>query len=142
MTRTFAVLRCMLSLILLFISSLLMQAQNPVPFLSQPLIPAAIGPAPHPLNVVLTVNGTGFVPGATVNWNGSPRHTVFVNSSKLIAVLLSSDIAAPTTGWITVVNPGPGGGTRISCSSRSAAQHPGSRFNAATILSVLCLRSN
>ncbi len=110
MSHTFSVPRCILSIVVPFISSMLM-AQNPVPFLSQPLIPAAIAPGPPGLTFTLTVNGTGFVQGATVNWNGSPRDTNFVNRSRLVAFIPSSDIAIPTTAWITVVNPGPGGGT-------------------------------
>ena len=89
----------------------MLMAQNPVPFLSQPLIPDAIAPAPPGLTFTLTVNGTGFVQGATVNWNGRPRPTNFVNRSRLVALIPSSDIAAPTTAWISVVNPAPGGGT-------------------------------
>ncbi len=110
MTHTSTVPRCIFSIVVLFISSMLV-AQNSVPFLNQPLIPDAIAPGLPGLTLTLTVNGTGFVPGATVNWNGSPRFTAFVNNSKLIAYILSRDIAVPTTAWITVLNPAPGGGT-------------------------------
>jgi len=111
MSHAFTVAKCILSTFLLFVSSILISAQNPVPFLSQPLVPAAIAPARPGATFALTVNGTGFVPGAKVNWNGKPRTTFFSGPSQLIAFILSSDIAAPTTAWITVVNPGPGGGT-------------------------------
>ncbi len=46
---------------------------NPVPFINQPLVPDAIKPGEA--GFTLTVNGTGFVSGATVNWNGSARGT-------------------------------------------------------------------
>ena len=46
-----------------------------------------------------------------MNWNGSPRTTAFVNGSRLIAFILSSDITRPSTASMTVVNPEPGGGT-------------------------------
>ena len=108
MTYPFRKVRYIIVLVL-FLSAML-PAQNPVPFLTQPLIPDAIAPAPPGLIFALTVNGTGFVPGATVNWNGSPRFTRFVSASRLIAFIVSSDISVPTTAWITVANPGPGGG--------------------------------
>jgi hypothetical protein len=113
MTHALIVLTRVFGVVVLLISSTLISAaQNPVPFLSQPLIPDAIAPAgPPAFTITLIVNGTGFVRGATVNWNGSPRLTHFVNSSRLMAYIASSDIAVPTTAWITVVNPGPVGGT-------------------------------
>src|SRR5437773_5073634 len=51
---------------------------NPVPLINQPLIPDAV--APGGAAFTLTVNGTGFVSGSVVNWNGSARTTTFVNS--------------------------------------------------------------
>jgi hypothetical protein len=83
-------------------------AQNPVPFLDQPLVPDAT--APGGAGFTLTVNGAGFVSGSVVNWNGSPRATTFVSSSRLTATILASDIAAASTASVTVVNPSPGGG--------------------------------
>jgi len=44
---------------------------NPVPLISQPLVPDAM--APGGAGLTLTVNGTGFVSGSVVNWNGSAR---------------------------------------------------------------------
>jgi hypothetical protein len=44
-------------------------AQNPVPLINQPLVPDAV--APGGAEFTLTVNGTGFVSGSVVNWNGS-----------------------------------------------------------------------
>jgi len=84
------------------------QAANPVPQINQPLVPtsAAAGGA----GFTLTVNGTGFVPGAIVKWNGSARSTTYVSSRQLTANILSADIARATTGSVTVTNPSPGGG--------------------------------
>src|SRR5713101_147883 len=64
---------------------------NPVPLINQPLVPDAI--APGGAGFTLTVNGTGFVSGSVVNWNGSARATTFVSGSQLTATVLSSDIA-------------------------------------------------
>ncbi len=83
-------------------------AQNPIPLVNQPLVPASRtlgGPG-----FALTVNGTGFVSGAVVNWNGSGRVTTFASNSQLTAAILSSDIAAAGTALITATNPAPGGG--------------------------------
>jgi uncharacterized protein (TIGR03437 family) len=57
----------------------------------------------------LTVTGSGFLPGATVDWNGSPLATTYVNASQLTAQVLTSQIAAPGTASVTVVNPGGAG---------------------------------
>ena len=84
-------------------------AQNPVPLINQPLVPDATKPGGA--GFTLTVNGTGFVSGAVVKWNGSARATIFVSSSKVTASIAASDIAAVKTASVTVVNPGPGGGT-------------------------------
>src|ERR1700733_14333472 len=82
---------------------------NPVPLINNPLSPDAA--APGTLGLTLTVNGTGFVSGATANWNGSPRATAFVSSSRLTAAILTSDLAGAGTFSVTVTNPTPGGGT-------------------------------
>ena len=83
-------------------------AQNPVPFIDQPLVPDATAPGGPAFT--LTVNGAGFVPASVVNWNGSPRATTFVSSSRLTAAILATDTATASTATITVVNPRPGGG--------------------------------
>jgi len=80
---------------------------NPVSLINQPLVPDAV--APGGAAFPLTVNGTGFVSGSVVNWNGSARATTFVNSSQLTASILASDIATATTASVTVVSPNPGG---------------------------------
>ncbi|MEP7274167.1 MAG: hypothetical protein ABI882_21920, partial [Acidobacteriota bacterium] len=58
----------------------------------------------------LTVNGTNFVNGAVVRWNGANRATNFVNSTQLQAQVLTSDIAVAGNATVTVFNPAPGGG--------------------------------
>ena len=62
----------------------------------------------------LTVNGTGFVNGSTVNYNGSARVTTFVSSTQVAAAITAADIAAVGTFPVTVTNPVPGGGTSVA----------------------------
>jgi len=83
--------------------------QNPVPLINEPLVPDAAKPGGP--GFTLMVNGTGFVFGSAVYWNGRKRVTTFVSSSRLTAIILSSDIAKANTGAVTVLNPGPGGGS-------------------------------
>ena len=81
---------------------------SPVPLVYQPLSPAAV--VPGGAAFTLTVNGTDFVSGAQVNWNGSALTTTFVNESELTASVPASDIASVNTASVAVVNPSPGGG--------------------------------
>jgi len=67
---------------------------------------ATVGSGP----MTLTVNGTDFVPGSTVNFNGNARSTTYVSATQLTAGLLSSDLASVGTFSVTVTNPS-GGGT-------------------------------
>jgi phospholipase C len=83
-------------------------AANPTPFLNQPLVPASA--VPGSAGFTVTVSGTGFVSGATVNWSGTALATTFVSSSKLTAVVPATSIASAATGVVTVTNPPPSGG--------------------------------
>ena len=55
----------------------------------------------------LTVNGVGFVTGATVNFNGATKATTFVSNTQITAAILASDIATAGTANVTVINPAP-----------------------------------
>jgi hypothetical protein len=99
----------LLGVILLGFISLLSYAQAPVPFLNQPLVPDAT--APGGADFMLTVNGTGFVSGSVVNWNGIALPTQFASASQLTATVPAADIATASTASVIVVNPAPGGGT-------------------------------
>jgi hypothetical protein len=83
-------------------------AGNPVPFLNQPLAPTAVLPGAS--GFTLSVSGTGFVSGTTVNFNRTALATTFVDSEHLTAMVPASDIANAGTAPVTVVNPAPGGG--------------------------------
>ena len=80
----------------------------PVPSLTS-LSPSSAGIGAQ--SFTLTVNGSNFVNGAEVRWNGAARATTFVAGSQLRATIPASDIAATGTASVTVVNPSPGGDT-------------------------------
>jgi hypothetical protein len=100
---------CLLAIVLGLLPGQLRAQTNPVPLIDQPLQPDAVAPGSG--GFTITVNGTGFVPGSTVNWDGSPRVTTFVSSSQLTATINAADVAAAQTASVTVTNPAPGGGT-------------------------------
>jgi IPT/TIG domain-containing protein len=54
----------------------------------------------------LIVNGTNFVSGSKVSFNGNARTTTFVSSTQLTAAILALDIASAGTFSVTVTNPG------------------------------------
>ena len=58
----------------------------------------------------LTVNGSEFLPGSEVRWNGDSRTTTYLSDTQLTADITADDIATADTASITVFNPEPGGG--------------------------------
>jgi uncharacterized protein (TIGR03437 family) len=54
----------------------------------------------------LTVNGSGFLVGSTVQWNGSAVSTNYFSGTQLSASISASQIASQGTASVTVVNPG------------------------------------
>src|SRR5690349_5385083 len=94
------------ALVILFLASALSSVaaatNNPIPYVNARLVPDSASPGGA--GFTLTVNGTGFVSGATVRWNGSARTTTFVNGSQLTATISSADIAAAGTAFVTVLN--------------------------------------
>jgi concanavalin A-like lectin/glucanase superfamily protein len=84
---------------------------NPIPSTT------SISPSSAPVGgagFTLTVNGSGFVSGSMVRWNGSGRATAFVSPTQLTAAVSAADIATVGTAAVTVVTPAPGGGTSNS----------------------------
>jgi hypothetical protein len=59
----------------------------------------------------LTVNGSNFVNGSVVDWNGSSRTTTYISSTQLQAAITTADVAAANSASVTVFNPSPGGGS-------------------------------
>src|SRR3970282_689284 len=81
---------------------------NPVPTITSLAPSSALAGDPA---FTLTVNGTNFVSGSVVRWNGSDRTTTFLSSTQLTAAIPASDLATAGTAQVTVFNPAPGGGT-------------------------------
>ncbi len=81
---------------------------NPIPLLNQPLVPTAI--APGGAGFALSVSGAGFVSGATIDWNGTPLTTTFVDNEHLTAMVPANNVATAGTASVMIVNPAPGGG--------------------------------
>ena len=57
-------------------------------------------------NTMLAITGSGFLPGATVFWNGSARTTNFVDSGDLTVAIPASDLQSASTITLTAQNPG------------------------------------
>jgi hypothetical protein len=86
-------------------------AYNPGPVvasISPDFVQAGSGP------FTLTINGSGFVSGSTVQLNATALPTTFVSASQLSATVSASSVASMGWSWINVTSPTPGGGTSFS----------------------------
>jgi hypothetical protein len=95
--------RYCLPLFLALTSTYTAARSNPVPLLYQ-LTPPSGAPGHAQFN--LRIHGTGFVPGAVAQWNGTPLTTQFVSQSIVSATVPASDLAKAGTATVTVANPG------------------------------------
>jgi hypothetical protein len=88
-------------------ASLELPVTNPAPIVTR-VTPAfgTAGLAP----TILSVEGTGFAAGATIEWNHSARPTTVAGPGRLEAQLTAGDLAAPGTVPVRVVNPDPADG--------------------------------
>jgi phage tail sheath protein FI len=80
---------------------------------------------------LLTVNGSGFQPGAKVNWAGAPLATTVVSASQVTATIAATRVATAGAFAITVVNPAPG----IASAAVSFAVNASNPSPAITLLS-------
>jgi hypothetical protein len=80
---------------------------NPAPTLAS-LAPATVIAGNE--NFTLTVNGTGFVNGASVLFNGIALPTTLVSPTQLTVTVPGNAVATAGTYAVTVTNPAPGGG--------------------------------
>ncbi|MCU1243719.1 MAG: hypothetical protein JWO71_4445 [Candidatus Acidoferrum typicum] len=106
-------------------------ATNPVPSISALSVSSVTAGGPA---FVLGVQGSGFVPGSVLQWNGNPRATNFVSTTQLNANIPASDIAQSGTAQITVVNSAPGGGTSSSLTLTINPAPPVATFQPATLI--------
>jgi hypothetical protein len=81
---------------------------NPVPVITPPLVPASVTTGSAAFT--LTVNGSGFVSGATATFGGANRTVTFVNSGQVTMAILATDVAIGGTPAVVVTNPAPAGG--------------------------------
>ncbi|HET7456396.1 MAG TPA: hypothetical protein VFJ74_02010, partial [Gemmatimonadaceae bacterium] len=81
---------------------------NPTPSLAS-ISPAAVRVGSGSLH--LQAQGSDFVRASVVRWNGVDRPTSFVSTTQLTADIPSADLASAGPASVTVVSPGPGGGT-------------------------------
>ena len=79
--------------------------------------------------VTLTVNGSNFISGSVVRWNGSNLSTTFVSATALTASVSASLLATAGTAQVTVFTPTPGGGTSTAANfTISPAAATGKKF--------------
>jgi DNA-binding beta-propeller fold protein YncE len=79
-------------------------AQNPVP-----VITSARYVSNSDGSLALVIEGSGFIAGTTVQWNGADRPTTVVNGVRVTISLTAADVLA-TPVVLTATNPAPGGG--------------------------------
>jgi uncharacterized repeat protein (TIGR03803 family) len=80
---------------------------NPVPIISSISPTGALAGGP---GFTLTVNGSNFVTGSVVSFNGNARTTTFISATQLTAAILATDVTTPGSFNVTATNPTPGGG--------------------------------
>ena len=115
-------------------NSLTINIVNPVPTVTT-ISPASASVGGQAFS--MTVNGTNFVPGAAVQWNGNNRVTTYLSATQLTAQIPASDIASAGTATIRVVNPGPGGGNSNSVNFTVASPAPIPRITTINPTSVM-----
>jgi hypothetical protein len=107
-------------------SAVLFAISNPAPSIAS-LSPSSAQAGAS--GFTLTVNGSGFLPGSTIQWNGSygqpPLSTTYVNATQLTVAIPASDIAFAGTANVAVINPAPGGGVSSGASFAVNGTIPG-----------------
>lgn len=62
-------------------------------------------------NVLMTLKGSGFVPGSVVTWNGKARSVSYMSKNEMKVYVPATALASAGTANIVVKNPAPGGGS-------------------------------
>jgi NHL repeat len=83
----------------------------PLRFIISAATPTIIGLIPNSLTVgggqfTLTVNGSGFLPGCAVQWNGSALSTNYLGSTQITASVPANLVANVSSTSVAVINPG------------------------------------
>jgi hypothetical protein len=65
-------------------------------------------------NLTITVTGSGFLPGATVFWNDSPRTTNYLDHNHVTVAISALDVKSAATDSLTCQNPGSGNSNTIN----------------------------
>jgi len=81
---------------------------NPVPTIGR-LTPSSVLTGDPSLTVEIT--GTGFMPGSTLLWQGTPRSFTYLGETRLTTTVSDEELLVPASISVTVVNPSPGGGS-------------------------------
>ncbi len=99
---------------------------NPLPTLSNITPATAIAGAAA---LTLTVNGTNYINGSVVNWNGGALTTTFISATQLTAIVPAANISTAGSFPVTVFSPLPGGGVSNAIPfSVSTASSSGKKF--------------
>ncbi len=72
----------------------------------------------------LTVHGTKFISGATVEWNGAEKGTVFQSNTRLVTSIFSGDTESAGVMQVTVKNPGTASSNSLPFSIYNPAPAP------------------
>jgi hypothetical protein len=62
----------------------------------------------------ITINGTNFINGSIIKWNGTSLPTTYISSTQLTATVLAANIVTAGNASINVFTTTPGGGTSVS----------------------------
>lgn len=87
------------------------QQSNPVPSVSS-LSPTQQTAGSQ--SQTLTINGSNFVQGSAITYNGAAHAAAYVNTSQLTTSLSANDLATVGSYPVVVTNPSPGGGASNS----------------------------
>lgn len=81
---------------------------NPLPSIASISPPSIVAES---TDVTISIVGSGFVPGSTVQWNGVTLAKTYISATSLSATIPGSMLASGTLTQVVVVNPPPGGGS-------------------------------
>src|SRR5207244_8594944 len=119
--------------------SVIVGADNPLPAITA-ISPSSVMSG-SPTDVSLTVNGTNFVAGSVVRFDGSDLQTVFVSGTTLNAVIPATRLSSAGAFQVSVFNPLPGGGSSASVGFSVIAVNPAPTVQGVEVAFPDCWRS-